>query len=89
MSRSWWTDNDAYRERAEARLEELGPIFAVVRGWCGLEAKEVFREVIALRREVDRLQGMFEGLVRWLTDSGHPQKAALVLEELGRTEEGG
>ncbi len=30
-SRTWWTDNEAHRERAKARLEELGPIFTFVR----------------------------------------------------------
>lgn len=35
LSRSWWTDNEAFRERAEARLEELRPIFAIVRGGAG------------------------------------------------------
>ena len=25
VSRSWWADNEAFRERAEARLEELRP----------------------------------------------------------------
>ena len=89
VSRSWWTDNEAYRKRAEARLEELGPIFALVREWCGQDATEEFREVIALRQEVDRLQGVVKDLARWLKNAGHPQKAALVLKELGRTDEGG
>jgi hypothetical protein len=79
VSRSRWTDNEAYRERAEARLEELGPIFAIVREWCGQEAMEEFREVMALRQEVDRLQGIVRDLARWLRDAGHPLKAALVL----------
>jgi hypothetical protein len=89
VSRSWWTDNAAYRGRTEARLEELGPIFALVREWCGQEATEEFREVIALRQEVDRLQGIVKDLARWLRNSGHPQKAALVLKELGRTDQDG
>jgi hypothetical protein len=42
VSRSWWTDNEAYREWAEARLEESGPIFALVREWCGQEAADEF-----------------------------------------------
>jgi hypothetical protein len=89
VSRSWRTDNEAYRERAEARVEDLAPIFAIVGGWCGQEAAEKFREVMALRREVDRLQGMLKDLARWLRDSGHPQKAALVLKELRRMDGGG
>ena len=89
MSRSWWTDNEAHRERAEARLEELRPIFAIVRGWCGQEAVDEFREVIALRQEVDRLQGIVKDLARWLKESGHPLKAALLLKELGRSDEDG
>jgi hypothetical protein len=48
-----WTQNAAYRERAEARLEELGSVFAIGMGWCGQEATEEFRELIALRQEVD------------------------------------
>jgi hypothetical protein len=36
----------------------------------------------------DRLQGVLEDLARWLRDSGHPQKTALMLKELGRTDEG-
>lgn len=64
MSRSWWTDNAAYRGRAEARLEEVGPVFALVREWCGREATEEFREVIALRQEVDRLQGIVKDVAR-------------------------
>lgn len=88
VSRSWWTDNEAYRERAEARLEELGPIFAIVRGWCGQEAMEEVREMISLRREVDRLQGIVEDLASWLKNAGHPQKAAQIRKQLGRTNEG-
>lgn len=64
-------------------LEELGPFFAIVRGWCGQEAVEEFREVIALRQEAYRLQDLVKDLARWLRDSGHPLKAALVLKELG------
>ena len=46
VSRSWRADNEVYRERSEARLEELRPIFALVRTWCGQEAVEKYREVI-------------------------------------------
>lgn len=46
VSRTWWTDNEAYRERAEARLEESRPVFAIVREWCGREAVEEFHEVL-------------------------------------------
>lgn len=67
-------------------MEEWGPVFAIVRGWCGQEATEEFREVIALRQEVDRLQGIVNDLAsRWLKDAGHPQKTALVRKQLGRT----
>jgi hypothetical protein len=89
VSRSWRTDNEAHRERAEARLKELRPVSAFVREWCGQYATEEFREVIALRQEVDRLQGIVKDLARWLRNSGHPQKAALVLKELGRTDQDG
>lgn len=44
--------------------------------------------MIALRQEVDRLQGVVKDLARWLKDVGHPLKAVLVLKELGKTEEG-
>jgi hypothetical protein len=77
-----------YRERAEARLEELGPIFDIVREWCGQGAVEEFHEVIALRQEVDRLQGIVKNLAKWLKDAGHPQKAAQVRKQLGKTDGG-
>ncbi len=41
--------------------------------------------MITLRGEVDRLQDVVKDLARWLKDSGHPQKAALLLKQLGRT----
>jgi hypothetical protein len=88
LSRSWWTDNEAYRERTEARLEELRPIFAIVREWFGQEAADEFREVLALRHEVDRLQGIVKDLARWLKDAGHLQKAAQVRKQLASTDEG-
>jgi hypothetical protein len=50
-------------------------------------AREEFRAVIALHRKVDRLQGIVKRLARWLKDAGHPQKATLVLKELGRSYE--
>ncbi len=34
VSRSRRADNKAHRKRAEARLEELRPVFALVREWC-------------------------------------------------------
>lgn len=40
-------------------------------------------------QEVDRLQGIIKDVTRWLRNAGHPQKAALVLKELGRTNEDG
>ena len=64
VSQAWWTDNGVYRERAEARLEELGPILALVREWCGQE-----------------------DLARWLRSAGHHLKTALMLKELGPTDE--
>jgi hypothetical protein len=85
----WWTDNEAYRDRTEARLEELRPVFAIVRRWCGQEAVEEFREVIALRREVDRLQGTFKDLAMWLRESGHNLMGAEIVKELGGTDEYG
>lgn len=65
VPRSWRTDNEVHRKRAEARLEELRPVFALVREWCGQDAMEEFREVIALRQEVDRLQGVVKDLAEW------------------------
>lgn len=88
-SREWWYQSDAYRERTEARLEELRPVFALVREWCGQEAGEEFREVVALREEVDRLRGIVKDTARWLRHVGHPQKAALVLKELDQRAGGG
>ena len=31
-------------------MEELRPIFAIVRGWCGQEAADEFREVLGFAR---------------------------------------
>ena len=42
--------------------------------------------MIALRGEVDRLRVIVKDTASWLKDSGHPQKAALVLKELDRAE---
>jgi hypothetical protein len=89
VSRAWCTDNEVYRKRAETRLEELRSIFALVREWCGREAEEEFREMIPLRQEVDRLQGIIKDLERWLRSAGHSQKAALVLKQLGRMDDDG
>lgn len=86
-SREWWYRSAAYRDQAEARLEELRPVFALVRAWCGQGACEEFREVIALREEVDRLRGIFRKTARWLRHFGYPQKAAVVLKELDRRAE--
>ena len=86
-SREWWYRSAAYRDQAEARLEELRPVFALVRAWCGQGACEEFREVIALREEVDRLRGIVKETARWLRHSGHPQKAAVMLKELDRRAE--
>jgi hypothetical protein len=49
---------------------------------------EESREVIALRQAVDRLQGIIKDVARWLRNSGHPQKAALVLKQPGSIEPG-
>ncbi len=48
------------------------------------EVLEGFDEARALREEVDRLRALAEDTVRWLRDSGHPAKAALLSKELGR-----
>ena len=67
---------------AEERLREQEPIFALIREWCGQEAVGEFDRVLELREEVDRLRGLVEDTARWLRDSGHPVKAALVLKQL-------
>ena len=59
-----------------------------IRGWCGQEAADEFREVIALRQEVDRLQDIIENLASWLKNARHPQKAAQIRKQLGRTDDG-
>ena len=41
--------------------------------------------MIALRRKLDRLQAIVKKLAKRLKDAGHPQEAALVLKELGRS----
>ena len=43
--------------------------------------------MIALHRKVYRLQGIVKRLAKRLKDAGHPQEAALVLKELGRSYE--
>jgi hypothetical protein len=43
----------------------------------------------SLRQEVDRLQGIIKDLAKWLRESGHNLKAALVVKELGGTDEYG
>jgi hypothetical protein len=48
-----------------------------------------FSEVLALRREVDRLQGIIKDLAKWLRESGHNLKVALVVKEPGGTDEYG
>lgn len=62
-------------------------VFALVRDWCGQEACEEFREVLAIHEEVDRLRGIVKDMARWLRHSGHPQKATLVLKKLDRRAE--
>ena len=44
--------------------------------------------MIALRQEVDRLQGIVKDLASWLKNAGHPQRAVQVGKQLGRTDEG-
>jgi hypothetical protein len=58
--------------------------FALIREWCGEQAVREFDRVLELREEVDRLRGLIEDTARWLRDSGHPVKAALVLKQLDR-----
>ena len=41
-----------------------------------------------MREEVDRLRALVEDTARWLRDSGHPVKAALLSKELGRDRHG-
>ncbi len=35
------------------------------------------------------MQGVVRDLARWLKDAGHPLRAALLLKELGRSDEDG
>lgn len=55
------------------------------------EAEEVERRrspAMARRQPVDRLQGIVKDLASWLKNAGHPQKAAQVRKQLGRTDKG-
>ena len=61
-------------ERAEVRLEESRPVFALVREWCEQEATEEFRVVITLRQEVDRLQGILKDLALLPRSAAIPRK---------------
>lgn len=76
------------REYAEDRLQEQEPIFALVREWCGEKALGEFDEIAELRKEVDRLQGLVKDTARWLRDSGHSVKAALLRKELDQKTSG-
>ena len=84
LAGSRWVSPEAVREHARAKLEEAAPAFALVRGWCEREGVDGFEESRALREEVDRLRAILEDTVRWLRDSGHPVKAALLSREPGR-----
>lgn len=77
-----WVDPDTYREWAEARLEEVEPIHALIREWCGQEAREGFAEVLALREEVDGLRELVRETTSWLKHNGHPVKAGLLRKKL-------
>ena len=79
---------EAVREHAAAELEKARPVFALLREWCGREVLEGFDEARALREEVDRLRALVEDAARWLRDSGHPVKAALLSKELGQDRRG-
>jgi hypothetical protein len=83
-SGSRWVSPEAVRGHAGAELEKAAPVFALVREWCGREVLEGFDEARALREEVDRLWALVEDTARWLRDSGHPVKAALLSRELDR-----
>ena len=80
-----WSDKDGFeilRTRAEEWLAEERPVFVLIREWCGEGAVEEFDQVLALRGEVDRLRTLLEDTIRWLRDSGHPVKAALLAKDL-------
>jgi hypothetical protein len=73
---------DIAPSRAEERLREEAPIFALIRQWCGQESVEEFEQIQALRAEVGRLRKLVESTATWLRDAGHPQKAARLLKDL-------
>jgi hypothetical protein len=87
-SGSRWVSPEAVRGHATDELQKAAPVFAPARGWCGGEVLEGFDEAMALREEVDRLRALVEDTARWLRDSGHPVKAALLSKELGRDRRG-
>lgn len=80
--RPWTVLVDRAREEAHLHEEEL--VYDMVRRWCGDAAVHAFDEIIHVRAEVVRLQGVVEALMPWLRDNGHPVKAALVQRELVR-----
>jgi hypothetical protein len=61
-------------------------VHSKLREWAGATATEGFDERLALRAELDRLQDLIIDTARWLKDAGHPQKAALVLRAVTRSE---
>jgi hypothetical protein len=83
-SGSRWVSPGTVREHARAELERAEPVFSLVRQWCEQDRLEQFDQVMALREEVDRLRDMLEDTIRWLRESGHPVKAALLSKDLTR-----
>lgn len=70
------------REKAEDWLREEGPLFSLVREWCGQGAISQFDELRQLGDEVTRLRVLVEKTAQWIRDSGSPVKVSFVLIEL-------
>lgn len=66
----------------EKELQEEAPVYALVREWCGGEARSDFDRISALESEVQRLRTLVSSEVDWLKSMGHHVRAATVLREL-------
>lgn len=84
-SRWGWLDGSHYvsPEVCAQVEEEYRPARALVREWCGAEARQRQDELIALREEVMRLGGLIERAITALRQAGADENAHQLELELG------